>query len=403
MFHRTTEEVRAPTTFGRRKVKTRVCDADAKHHIRTFLREALEELDFVVCECAQIGELEGVLVRHLPDLLLVGFSDGGATAGAILEMLAAQSFDGKVMLIGPRDSLLVAAAREHGDGLGIAMLPTLVTPFSGELLRDSLAMFLPIEAPPAPPVSASEAISAGWLELWYQPKIATRTLTLREAEGLIRIRHPTWGIVPPAYFIADDGDPHLHGVSEFVIGKAIDDWRYFVTQRGPIELAVNLPISFLKESAAVEYLCQQIPDHAAFGGLIIEINGSEVVRNLALVKQLAARLRFHNIAISIDDVGAEWPSLVGLDHFPFVELKVDRKFIAGCADDRLKRAVCRQILDLAEGYGARTVAEGVETRADFLTVREMGFDLVQGFLFAKPVAPKKFARTILNKPVTLQN
>ena len=60
-----------------------------------------------------------------------------------------------------------------------------------------------------------------------------------------------------------------------------------------------------------------------------------------------------------------------------------------------------RILDLAEGYGARTVAEGVETRADFLAVREMGFDLVQGFLFAKPVPAKKFARTILNQPVTL--
>src|SRR5262245_6888134 len=51
MFHRTTEEVRAPTTFGRRKVRPRVCVADGKQHIRTFLREALEELDFIVCEC----------------------------------------------------------------------------------------------------------------------------------------------------------------------------------------------------------------------------------------------------------------------------------------------------------------------------------------------------------------
>src|SRR5262245_23855178 len=273
MIHRTAEEVRTPTTFGRRKVKPRVCVADAKPHIRTFLREALEELGFVACECAQIGELEGVLVQHLPDLLLVGFADGATAAGAMLEMLAAQSFDGKVLLIGPHDSLMVAAAREHGEGLGITMLPTLITPFSIERLRDSLALFLPIEAPPAPPVSASEAVSAGWLELWYQPKIAARTLTLREAEGLIRIRHPTWGIVSPAYFMPDAYDPNLRGLSEFVIGQAINDWRYFVTQRGPIELAVKLPIAFLRHAQAAEHLCQQMPDHPAFGGLIIEING----------------------------------------------------------------------------------------------------------------------------------
>jgi EAL domain-containing protein (putative c-di-GMP-specific phosphodiesterase class I)/CheY-like chemotaxis protein len=401
MAHRSSEEFRTAVTFGRRKVKPRVCVADTKHHIRTFLREALEELGFIACECAQIGELDGVLTQHLPDLLLLGLSSGSADAGAMLETLAARNFDGKVLLLGPHDSPMVAATREHGEGLGIAMLPTLVTPFSIERLRDSLALFLLIEEPPASPVSASDALRAGWLELWYQPKITARTLAAREAEGLIRIRHPTWGVVPPAYFIPDDGDPHLRGLSEFVIGQAIDDWRYFVAQRGPIELAVNLPIAFLQEPEAVEHLCRQMPDHPSFGGLIIEINGSEVVRNMELVKHLARRLRFHNIAISIDDLGAEWPSLVGLDHFPFVELKVDRKFIAGCADDRLKRAVCRQILDLAEGYGARTVAEGVETRADFLAVREMGFDLVQGFLFAKPVPAKKFARTILNQPVTL--
>ena len=65
----------------------------------------------------------------------------------------------------------------------------------------------------------------------------------------------------------------------------------------------------------------------------------------------------------------------------------------------LKQTACRWIVDLANGYGVRTVAEGVETRADFLTVREMGFDLVQGFLFAKPMTAEKFARTMLRHPV----
>jgi EAL domain-containing protein (putative c-di-GMP-specific phosphodiesterase class I) len=138
-----------------------------------------------------------------------------------------------------------------------------------------------------------------------------------------------------------------------------------------------------------------LPDHPAFEGLIVEINGTEVVRGLEQVTVLARQLRFHNIGIAIDDLGAEWPLLVGLHDFPFVEIKVDRKFVTGCADDTLKQTVCRQILDLADGYGARTVAEGVETKADFIAVREMGFDQVQGFLFAKPMTAKKFARTML--------
>lgn len=112
-----------------------------------------------------------------------------------------------------------------------------------------------------------------------------------------------------------------------------------------------------------------------------------------MAREVASKLRLHKIAIAVDDLGAEWFSLTGLCDFPFVELKVDRKFIAGCAEDRMKQSLCRRILDLADGYGARTVAEGVETWADFLAVRAMGFDLAQGFLFAKPMSAQKFAQT----------
>jgi EAL domain-containing protein (putative c-di-GMP-specific phosphodiesterase class I) len=92
---------------------------------------------------------------------------------------------------------------------------------------------------------------------------------------------------------------------------------------------------------------------------------------------------------------------MGLDSFPFAELKVDRQFVTGCANDRLKQTVCRRIIELAKGYGARVVAEGVETRADFVAANEMGFDLVQGYLFGKPMALKKFARSALSQPVVV--
>jgi EAL domain-containing protein (putative c-di-GMP-specific phosphodiesterase class I) len=75
--------------------------------------------------------------------------------------------------------------------------------------------------------------------------------------------------------------------------------------------------------------------------------------------------------------------------------------VTGCANDRLKQMVCRRILDLADGYGARTVAEGVETQADFLTVREMGFHKAQGFYLGKPASVKKFARSTLGRHVSL--
>jgi EAL domain-containing protein (putative c-di-GMP-specific phosphodiesterase class I) len=223
--------------------------------------------------------------------------------------------------------------------------------------------------------------------------VDAKKLILRGAEALIRMRHPSCGVVEPAYFIPDSGDPHFQQLSEFVISRAIADWRYFLTEYGNIDISINLPVSFLQNPAALAYLYQHLPDHRAFGGLLIEINGTELIRNLPVALAVAREGRFRKVAISIDDLGAECCSLVGLQNFPFVEMKIDQQFVSGCADDRLKRAICRQIRELADSYGARTVAAGVETRGDYITVRELGFDLIQGFLFGKPMTARKFAKT----------
>jgi EAL domain-containing protein (putative c-di-GMP-specific phosphodiesterase class I) len=188
---------------------------------------------------------------------------------------------------------------------------------------------------------------------------------------------------------------------KFVINQATADWRNFVAEHGRIDISINLPIAFLQNTASVRYLYQQLPDHPAFDGFIIEVNGTDIIQNLSLARGIAKQGRFRKIAISIDDLGAEWSSLVGLQEFPFVEIKVDRQFVSGCADDRLKKTMCRQIRELADNYGARTVAEGVETRADFLTVRELGFNMVQGFLFGKPMRMPKFARSMMRQSVKM--
>ena len=179
----------------------------------------------------------------------------------------------------------------------------------------------------------------------------------------------------------------------------MEDWRYLFEHQSSTDISINLPVSFLKNRHAVRGLCQRIPAHPAFGGLLIEIDSAEVIPNLELLIDVAKEVRLHNIAVSIDNVGVDWPALMGLDTFPFVELKVDRQFVTGAANDRLKQTVCRHIIEFGKGYGARVVAEGVETRADFIAANELGFDMVQGYLFGKPMGLKKFAHSALAQPV----
>lgn len=380
--------------FGRRKVVPHACIADGRQHLRSVVAEALQDLGFVTCECAQASALSAVLDAYLPDLFVVGLSAGESAASQMLGTLAANQFGGMVLLLGSGDTPEMARLGEFGEKLGLALLPVLPTGFCSESLRGSVAALLPREVP-SPRVDIAEALRAGWLELWYQPKIDARTLAVRSTEALVRMRHPYWGVVQPACFMPDHADPEFQALSEFVIHQAIADWHYFSAERKPIDISINLPISLLSKPDSREYLCRKLPDHPAFAGLIVEVDGVDIVRDLPLARDLAEQLRFQRIVISIDDLGAEWPSLAGLDNFPFVKIKVDRKFVFGCADDSRKQAVCRRIIELAAGYGARTVAEGVETRADFLAVRDMGFDLIQGFLFGKPMTAQKFARTML--------
>jgi EAL domain-containing protein (putative c-di-GMP-specific phosphodiesterase class I) len=377
-----------------------MCVVDGKPHVRKFLCETLEEIGFIACDCAHVAALDVALDEPLGVDLIVAGSANGMQAATVVEALAAKAtrdaifrwpnvgnfkassgcclvrFGGKVLLLGPRNSSSVAAVGQLGTQRGIEMLPPLVTPFDSTSLHESVAAFARKEAQRAPVIDATEALDAGWLELWYQPKFNARTLQLCGVEALIRVRHPSWGLVPPAYFMPDRDDPCLR-------------------------IAVNLPFDFFRDPASIMNLCRRIPDHPAFEGLIVEIGAADLIADLDLARAVARQVRFSNIAVSVDDLGSECLSLVGLDDFPFVEVKVDRQFIAGCADDRLKRTACRQILEIADGFGCRTVAEGVETRADFFAVREMDFDMVQGFLFAKPMTAQKFALTSLRRPVTI--
>jgi EAL domain-containing protein (putative c-di-GMP-specific phosphodiesterase class I) len=381
--------------FGRRRVVHCACIADQQHDFRSLIAEALQDLGFVTCECAQVGALVPVLDAYLPELIVVGLSGGEIEAAEILNTLASKRFSGMVLLLGSQDDLSIPnTLAVLGDKLGLAILPMLPTSFGSDNLRDSVAA-LPPSVTANPQVDLTEALRAGWLELWYQPKTDARTLALRSAEALVRIRHPYWGVVNPGSFLPDSSDPDFQALSEFVIQQAIADWTWFRTQHKPVDLSINLPMSFLRKRASCEHLCRQVANNSSFPGLIVEVDGNDILPDLLLACDLAKRLRFQRIAISIDDVGKEWLAFTGLDDFPFVKIKVDREFVSGCADDASKRQVCRQIIKLAQGYGARAVAEGVETRADFLVARELGFDLIQGFLFGKPMTAWKFARTML--------
>lgn len=379
--------------FGRRQGPPRALVLDHKPHVRSFFAGMLEELGFATRDCSA-AQLRALLDEFSPGLIVLGPLNGKLEVGLLLQALRYAGFGGRVMLFGGRNSAELIEMQEVGEQAGLAMLPPLGTPFRDSTLRENVGCFLPIKPSFDLAVDAEQALTGGWLEMWYQPKISPRSLTTRGAEAIVRVRHPNWGVISPSYFVPGVSDPYFHRLSQFVIMRAMADAAGFAAAGRAVDISVNLPGAALDDVGFVDGVLQAIPEHVCKRGLQIEVRCADIVDDLARIRQIARHLAFRNIGISIDDIGSDGVSLAGRNDLPVVEMKVGSKYVRGCADDRIKQAVCAEIVETARSSGARSVAQGVDNQADYLAVRELGFDLLQGMLFAKPMELRKFERTL---------
>ncbi len=385
----------ASVKFGHRRIPPRVCVVANQPHVRSFLADMLEEVGFITHQCAG-PDIQRALHGFWPDLVVLGPLNGETEVRASLVILKSKSYRGRVMLFGGRSSPALIRAHEYGEQVNLAMLPPLGTPFRDSDMLENLSNFLPVVPSPSLPADADEVLQNGWLELWYQPKINPRSLVPGGAEALIRVRHPTWGVVAPAYFIPGANDPYFEALSQFVLMRAMADRIGFTLANRPVDVSVNLPWPALADGRFIDRVMQTLPAGWQ-SGFSIEVDCADMIGDIDLVRQIAAQLASRDIGIVVDDIGAESISLAGRRDLPLVEMKVAPKFVRGCADDRIKQAVCAGVVAAARETGARSVAQGVETQADFAMVRELGFDLLQGMMFAKPMEPRKFERAILSR------
>jgi EAL domain-containing protein (putative c-di-GMP-specific phosphodiesterase class I) len=124
--------------------------------------------------------------------------------------------------------------------------------------------------------------------------------------------------------------------------------------------------------------------------IIIELTETDLVNDKFAVETFATRAILHGFRISIDDFGHGYASFERLRDTPFTELKIERSMVVGCSRDPALRSICKAAVQLAHGFGATAVSEGVESEDDLKVVRSLGFDLAQGFFFAQPLPFREF-------------
>jgi EAL domain-containing protein (putative c-di-GMP-specific phosphodiesterase class I) len=236
------------------------------------------------------------------------------------------------------------------------------------------------------------ALDGPGLHMLYQPKVSAREGQLTRVEALIRWDDAEFGSVPPSVFIPLAEE---HGLIDeltlWVLRTVLKQWLEWREEGLDTKLAVNISavsLEHLDFPDLVERMCRGLD--VPTDRLVLELTEGATQPLIKLMDTLT-RFRIKGIGLAIDDFGTGYSSLLQLRQLPFTELKIDQAFVADIERSRDCRLIIQTVSDLAHGLGLIATAEGVETVKQLRLVRELGCDVVQGFLIAPPLEPEAIA------------
>jgi len=234
------------------------------------------------------------------------------------------------------------------------------------------------------------AMERNEFQVHYQPKVELENGSICGVEALLRWRHPDGGAVPPAEFIPVLEDSGLIvPVGEWVVREVcgqIQAWEKAGLAALPV--AVNLSArQFLQKD--LEITVRRILHDTGIDPSLIqfELTESLLMRNPEAAARTLRRLKDLGIKISVDDFGTGYSSLAYLKRFPIDALKIDRAFIRDVTTSPDDAAITLAIIGLAHSLKLKVIAEGVETEDQLNFLSSHACDEIQGYYFAKPVAP----------------
>ena len=232
------------------------------------------------------------------------------------------------------------------------------------------------------------AVREGEFQLYYQPIVDTRSRQIQGFETLMRWKHPTLGMVPPARFIPiAEANGLINLLGAWALKAACVQLRQF-EQVAKRELYISVNIS--PRQFRNDKFLDVLDDALAFSGLrgeqlVLEITEGTLMIDPAHAETILTRMAERRARIAIDDFGTGYSSLAYLKRFPISVLKVDRAFVKDLPASEKDAAICNAVLDLAKHLRLSVVAEGVETEEQLAFLDERGCQYIQGYLTGKPM------------------
>ena len=240
--------------------------------------------------------------------------------------------------------------------------------------------------------------------LYYQPIIDAESGLVTEIEALLRWQHPQFGFLTPDKFLPlCELTECIIPIAEYVIHQVCQQMRdWNILGYSYLSVAINLSAKQLNDMNLRELLIKELAIHDILPSqLNIEITESMIMENMQEKIKLLKSIKQLGITLSLDDFGTGFASLNYIKHFPFDILKIDKSFVSDMTNNITSTAIIESIITLSKNLGLSVVAEGVETEQQFKLLKEMKCDLLQGYLFSKPLPPFEMIQLLNDKNQTM--
>lgn len=231
------------------------------------------------------------------------------------------------------------------------------------------------------------AVAAEGFRLEFQPKLVLADGGVEGVEALIRWRDPELGPVSPAVFVPIAEDIGAIGaIGEWVLREACRAALSLRRHGFEVPVAANVSAKQLLAGDLPERVAALLAETGAPAGLLeIELTESSVISDPESTVAQLARLRGMGVRVALDDFGTGYSSLSYLRNLPVDFVKIDRSFVSHLETAANDVTVARGIVALGHALGLRIIAEGIETEGQAAVLREMGCDVGQGYLYARPL------------------
>jgi diguanylate cyclase (GGDEF)-like protein len=244
-----------------------------------------------------------------------------------------------------------------------------------------------------PEPAGDPAGDAGEITMYYQPQIAIATGEVVGVEALLRWRHPRRGMVDPEELIrVAEQSAVMRLLTRRVVDDVVEQLAKWSAAGITLRAALNVSVRDLHTGEIADQIGDRLSRYGVPADrLQVEITEGALMADPRRVLATISQLHRIGVAIALDDFGTGYSSLQHLRRLPLSEVKVDRSFVLGMAEDADDAAIVRSMIELAGALGLRVVAEGVEDERTWRLLHAAGCDVAQGWFYARPMPAEELA------------